>query len=291
VEVLEQLGYHVRFADVDLDGWTLDPASVEAACAAGRVRVVVCVDTFGNPARYGALRAVCDRHGAALVGDSAASIGARAGGVPVGTQADAHAFSMSFAKVLSAGGAGGAVVLRRGDRAAAAVARWERSALMGELNAVAALDQLEILQELVARRREIAAIYERELASRPWLARQRVAAGDAHAYVHWVMRLRRPGLRDPLMRELARRGVGTRDYFRALHHIRPGASKTPLAVTELLDGCALALPMSSELTPTQAADAAEVVDVAYAALTPTVRSCFPASQSAGTSASSRSTSS
>ncbi len=56
-----------------------------------------------------ALRAACA--GVPLVADSAAALGALAQGLPVGTQADAHAYSMSFAKTVSAGGSGGAVVL------------------------------------------------------------------------------------------------------------------------------------------------------------------------------------
>src|SRR5438128_2542199 len=48
-EILRQLGYRLRFADVDDRSWTLDPAAVARALAPGDVRLVLAVDTFGNP--------------------------------------------------------------------------------------------------------------------------------------------------------------------------------------------------------------------------------------------------
>jgi dTDP-4-amino-4,6-dideoxygalactose transaminase/nucleoside-diphosphate-sugar epimerase len=274
-EALLQLGYRLRFADVDEHTWTLDPGSLGAALAAGPARVVVCVDTFGNPCDYAALSRVCREAGVPLVADSAASIGSRYGGRPVAGCADGHAYSMSFAKVLSAGGAGGAAVLPA-DVAAAMLGHrsgWSRSELMDELHAIYALDQLDVLDDLVRRRNRIAGVYRDGLSHIPHLTAQRVRPGDTHSYVHWVARVPR---RPALQQALADCGVQTKPYFRALHTAgfgdgeRPGTEvpateppvterpatgppaterpATGLPVTERLDGEVLALPMSSELT-------------------------------------------
>jgi perosamine synthetase len=246
-EVLVQLGYRIRFIDVDEHRWTLDPAEVEAALTdepAGCL--VVAVDTFGNPCDYAALNAVCDRFGAVLVADSAAGLGSRQSGRPLATQAAAHAYSMSFAKVVSAAGAGGAVAFREPPRWSAA-AGWTRSALMDELHAIPALDQLRTIDELVARREVVARIYDEAVADLPGLMRQRVDAADRHSRVHWVMRALGPGRADVLRAELGVLGVRTKNYFRALHL---GSHAAPLAlpVTEHLHAEVIALPMSSELT-------------------------------------------
>ena len=252
-EVLLQLGYQLRFVDVDDRTWTMDAGSLRRELTSCAARLVVCVDTFGNPCDYAALRQVCHEAGVPLVGDSAASLGSRARGVPVAVQADGHAYSMSFAKVLSAGGAGGAAVLRADAVAALqhGPANWCRSEMMDELHAIYALDQLRLLDDLVRRRNQVAAIYRDGLSDVPGLVPQEIRPGDTHSFVHWVMRVPQPPGRDALQRSLLDYGVQTKPYFRALHLTEMGNGER-LPVTERLDAEVLALPMSSELTEEQA---------------------------------------
>jgi len=244
-EILVQLGYRLRFADVDPRTWTLCPGAVAAALVPGDVRLVLAVDTFGNPCDYPALRAVCAEAGVPLLADSAAGLGSLQQGRPVAQQADAHAYSMSFAKVLSAGGAGGALVLpaEAAERVVADPAGWTRSELMNELHAVVALDQLAVLDDLVRWRAEVAAVY----AGLP-LRTQEVRDGDRHSFVHWVARVAQ---RARLQRRLDALGVRTKPYFAAVH-LGPLGAGEPLPVTEALDAEALALPLSSEITVEQA---------------------------------------
>jgi dTDP-4-amino-4,6-dideoxygalactose transaminase len=254
-EVLIQLGYRLRFIDVDEQTWTMDPGALAEALggerARRRVRVVVCVDTFGNPCRYEALARVCRDAGLPLVADSAAGLGASYRGSPVGSQADAHALSMSFAKVISAAGAGGAVVVpvRDLERLNRSPAGWTRSALMGELHAIGALDQLSVLEDLVRRRTRVAEVYRRS-AIAAGLACQRVDDGNRHSLVHWVTRIPDPPGRDVLQQRLAALGIETRPYFGALHAgiWRDSELAGALPVTEGLAGQVLALPMSSEVS-------------------------------------------
>jgi dTDP-4-amino-4,6-dideoxygalactose transaminase/nucleoside-diphosphate-sugar epimerase len=259
-EVLAQLGYRIRFADVRRDTWNLDADRVAEALAPGDVRVVVAVDALGAPADYTALNAICRLHGVPLVADSAPSMGGSWQGHPVGTQADAHAFSMSFAKVISAGGGGGAAVVP--VEALARLRRpvdWIRSATLGEVHAAAALDLVQHLDKLAQRRRHVADVYaELELAVPEVVVPQRVGAGDDHAWVHWVARF--VGVdRDRLAKELDRLGVGTKPYYGPVLHHRSwkGIADEPptLTVTDLLARETLALPMSSELS---AADAERI---------------------------------
>ena len=267
-EVLLQLGYRLRFVDVDERTWTIDPAALRAALAAQPARLVVCVDTFGNPCDYAALRSVCAEYGALLIADSAAALGSRHQGRPVASQADAHSYSMSFAKVLSAGGAGGAVVLPAdaAERMLAERTAWWRSELMDELHAVYALDQLGVLEDLVRRRNRIAGIYREGLSGIPWLRPQETRPGDLSCYVHWAVRVLDPPGRPALERALLECGVHTKPYFRALHLAAFGNGER-LPVTERLDAESLALPMSSELTEEEAEKIAMAVRYCHADLT------------------------
>jgi dTDP-4-amino-4,6-dideoxygalactose transaminase len=252
-EVLLQLGYRLRWIDVDDRTWTMDAGLLRRQLASCAARVVVCVDTFGNPCDYAALRRACDDAGVPLVGDSAASLGSRACGDPVAGQANGHAYSMSFAKVLSAGGAGGAAVLPARTTAALQhdPANWCRSEMMDELHAIYALDQLRVFGDLVQRRNRVAAIYHDGLSGVPGLVPQEIRPGDTHSFVHWVMRVPQPPGRDALQHSLLDYGVQTKRYFRALHLTGMGNGER-LPVTERLDTEVLALPMSSELTEEQA---------------------------------------
>jgi dTDP-4-amino-4,6-dideoxygalactose transaminase/nucleoside-diphosphate-sugar epimerase len=262
VEVLLQLGYTVRFVDVDEWSWTVDATELERAFTEEQITVVVSVDTFGNPCDYATLVPICRHAEVPLVADSAAALGSLYRGVPVGTQADAHAFSMSFAKVISAGGAGGAVVVRGGDTQLDGAAGWLRSALMDELHAIAALDQLAVFDELVERRQRVAAVYNRVASGIGGVVSQRVATHDRHSYVHWVARVPHPMA---TARELAHAGVETKDYFRALHLQRWGEPRpVRLPRTERLDSGTIALPMSSELTDEEAEAVAVALEAALA---------------------------
>jgi dTDP-4-amino-4,6-dideoxygalactose transaminase/nucleoside-diphosphate-sugar epimerase len=259
-DVLVQLGYGLRYVDVDPWSWTLDPAAVTVALSDERVALVVCVDTFGNPCSYQALRDVCAERGVPLIADSAASLGSSYQGRPVGSQAHAHAFSMSFAKVLTAAGAGGAVAFTAGAPRRDPFA-WRTSSLMDELHAAAALEQLALLPDLVRRRNLVARAYDRAADRLDGFITQGIASGNHHSYVQWVAQV---PAREAFAQRLALLGVQTKPYFPAqhLHHELPAVGLS-LPVTERLDREALAFPMSSELSQYQADTVVAAIEEAW----------------------------
>jgi dTDP-4-amino-4,6-dideoxygalactose transaminase len=253
-EVLLQLGFGLRYADVDEATWTLDPIRLSTILDRERVRLVVAVDTFGNPCDYDVLRQLCDDAGVCLVADSAAALGSLYRGRAVAGLAAAHSYSMSFAKVLSAGGAGGALALQTERLEALMVdpAGWTRSELLDELHAIVAMDQLSAFDDLIRARQRIADVYESALPTLPGVRHQVTRPGDRHSHVHWVMRL---DDRDLIQESMLRLGVGSKPYFLALHLTsHPPRDREPhdLPVTADLHEHALALPMSSEMTTSDA---------------------------------------
>lgn len=93
------------FADIELDTFCLDPASVEAAVSPATVGVMP-VHLYGHPADVEALGAVCARHGLALFEDAAQAHGATVGGRPVGTFGTFGMFSLYPTKNMTSGEGG-----------------------------------------------------------------------------------------------------------------------------------------------------------------------------------------
>jgi dTDP-4-amino-4,6-dideoxygalactose transaminase len=123
--------------------------------------------------------------------------------------------------------------------------------MLGEVHAAAALDLVERLDQLVARRAAVAQVYAELERVDPRVVPQRTAHGDQHAWVHWVARF--TGIeRDRLAKSLEALGVGTKPYYAPVLHRLPWPASTDngsdLPVTDVLHEQALALPMSSELS-------------------------------------------
>jgi dTDP-4-amino-4,6-dideoxygalactose transaminase len=109
-EAIAAVGAVPVFADIG-DDYDLDPAAVEAAVTP-RTRAVIAVHLFGHVADLAALRAVCDRHGLALVEDAAQAFGAGRGVAQVG---DVATFSFFPTKNLATFGDGGLITTPRDD--------------------------------------------------------------------------------------------------------------------------------------------------------------------------------
>ena len=122
------------------------------------------------------------------------------------------------------------------------------------MHAAAALDLVERLDDLVARRTAVARVYAELERADPRIVPQRTLDGDEHARVHWVARF--TGVdRDLLAKELDALGIGTKPYYAPALHRLPwsgAAEGTSLPVTDVLHDQALALPMSSELSVSDA---------------------------------------
>lgn len=105
-----QIGARPVFADVEADTGNLDPEAVEQAITPATKAICV-VHYAGYPADVQALRAIANRHGIALIEDCAHALGARIGGVPIGTVGDAAIFSFQAIKHMTSVD-GGALTLR-----------------------------------------------------------------------------------------------------------------------------------------------------------------------------------
>lgn len=274
-----QTGATPVFCDVDPESFHLDAADMARRLAVLpeglRPRAVIPVDLFGLPYLDPALEALAGAHGLLVLADAAQSFGATRSGRPVGALAPVSATSFYPTKPLGGFGDGGAILTD--DAALAGQLRALRmhgqeggvARLPGGLNsrldtmqAAVLLARLEVFDEDLARRREIARAYDEALAGRVGLQARPEDAQSTFA-VYAVLSNRRDALRAALVEA----GIGTRVYYEEPVHRMPAmghpAGAAPLPVSERLCTEALALPIYAEMSDSQLE---RVIDVVRAAL-------------------------
>ena len=121
-EVIPLLGATPVFVDIEVDGFNIDPVSLEAAIQSVdrsklKPRGVVAVDMFGVPADYEKLMAIAATNRMFVLADAAQSFGATYQDRRSGCDGDIAATSFFPAKPLGCYGDGGAVFTQEEDTA------------------------------------------------------------------------------------------------------------------------------------------------------------------------------
>ena len=257
------------FADIDPDRLTLDPAAVEAAIGP-RTAAILPVHLYGQPADAPALAALAERRGLALVEDCCQAHLATCGGRPVGSFGLAAAYSFYPTKNLGALGDGGAATTR--DAALAARLRRLRNggqsdryhhvefgvnSRLDEMQAAILSARLPFLPGWTAKRRELAAVYRRELVGAPVCVPPEFDAG--HVYHLFAVRSRE---RERLREHLRERGIETLIHYPVPIPRQPAlASQAPDACPVADRACAevLSLPLYPSMPQSQAVDVARAI--------------------------------
>lgn len=269
VAAIRLAGATPLLVDIEPGRYTMDPASLEQALVAFpgsaasnrgmRVRAVIPVHLYGQPADMQAIGEVARRHGLAVVEDCAQAAGAQIAGRKVGSFGDMAAFSFYPTKNLGALGDGGALVTN--DSMLAERARRLRE--YGWQDRVSILDRgmnsrLDELQAAVLRvrlagldgdnaaRRAIAAYYSGRMNN---VVRPAEGRDCFHVYHQYVIRTLR---RDELKKYLQERGVMTAIHYPLPAHLQPAFEdalfeRGSLRATEAVCREILSLPMYPEL--------------------------------------------
>lgn len=179
VSPIVHLGATPVLVDIDPDSWCLSPASVEAAITP-RTKAIIATHIYGNLCDMDGLLRIGQRHGIPVIEDAAEAIGSQYGGKPAGSMGAFGVFSFHGTKTLTTGEGGMFVTsdatlyervltLSNHGRARGEVRQfWPASVgfkyKMSNLQAAIGCAQLERIDELVQRKREIFAAYEAALA-------------------------------------------------------------------------------------------------------------------------------
>jgi dTDP-4-amino-4,6-dideoxygalactose transaminase len=272
------VGAQAVFADVDPATQNLTPETVQPHLT-GQTRAVILVDQAGVPADLDAVRALCDPLDVTVIEDAACAAGSTYRDRPVGAGAVLAAYSFHPRKVITTGEGGmltaadGSVATRvrrlreHGmDVSAADRHRSKQPVIehytevgynfrMTDIQAAIGLVQLRKLDQLVARRRELAKRYQNLLASIPGLQMiQDPPHGATNYQSFWiVLPDDSPVSRDEMLSDLASAGVSARRGIMAAH-LEPAYADHPhakLPVTERLTARSLILPLFHDMTQAQ----------------------------------------
>lgn len=263
------------FADVELETGNVSQATIKAVLTPN-TKAVIAVDQGGVPVDLDPIRALCDPLQITVVEDAACGAGSTYHGRPVAAGAEVAAWSFHPRKILTTGEGGmlttsradwagrartlreHAMTISAADRHGSVLAPAESYSEVGfnyrmtDLQAAVGIVQLQRLDEVVARRRELAARYGDAIAS---IAGLRAVAdpdyGTCNFQSYWVEVLPEYPLdRDGLLAALAEHEISGRRGIMAAHRQPPYAHLVQpgeLPVTERLNDNTLILPLFHQL--------------------------------------------
>lgn len=276
LNVLLQAGLRPRFVDIDFRTFNPDPAAIEAAITP-RTKAILAIHTFGRPVAIDAFRAIADQHGLVLIEDASEALGARWAGKQVVTFGDVGILAFYPNKQITTGEGG--MLLTADARIAERVRRlrnqgrdpsldWCQQVEIGfsyrlaDINCALGISQLRRIESSIARKQQVAEMYDKHLAAIPGVLRPPLTV-DGNGRISWfcyvvqVGQENRPDFRDQVFHYLLEKGIGAGRYFPPLHwqpvlkRTLAGQSATNLRVTEVVAMRTLALPFFNQITESQ----------------------------------------
>ena len=266
------------FVDIDAQTLNIDPDALARIAAElargreGRLKAIIPVHVFGQPADMDPILAVARQYGLAVIEDACEAIGATYKGRAAGTLGDAGVFAFYPNKTMTTGEGGMLVTANRDWDALFRSLRnqgrdvfdgWLAHSRLGynyrldELSAALGAVQMERLDELIAKRARVAGWYDERLGHVEGVTTPRLARWTTRmSWFVYVVRLAAGGIRDRVIGELEQRGIPARPYFPPIH-LQPfyraefGFRHGDFPEAEAAGETCLALPFSSVMREEQ----------------------------------------
>jgi perosamine synthetase len=220
------------FVDIDPSTWCLRPDALLAAIGP-RTKAVILVDLYGNMPDMAAVLSVAREHGIAVIEDAAEAIGSEYAGERAGSFGDVSVFSFHGSKTLTTG-EGGMLVTDREDlyqrvqflrdhgRTPGDVQFFNTEVAykykMSSMQAALGLAQLERIEELIGRKRQIFSWYRQSLGAMADVALNAEPANTRNSFwmvtVVWGKVLDRE--KNAVVHAMREQGVDVRPFFHPL---------------------------------------------------------------------------
>lgn len=227
------LGATPVFVDIDPVTWCLDPAQVARAITPA-TKAIIAVHLYGNPADIPALQALADAQGITLIEDAAEAIGTQIGAHRAGSMGRFGVFSFHGTKTLTTGEGGMFVTsdsalhdrvltLSNHGRARGQTKQFWPDMVgfkykMSNIQAAIGCAQIERIDALIARKREILAAYVRRLGHLQGLSLNPEPQGTVNgAWMPTVVFAPETGItREALQKAFAAANIDARVFFHPL---------------------------------------------------------------------------
>lgn len=220
------------FVDIDPQTWCLSAESFEK-CITSKTKAVILVDLYGNMPDMRVIKEIARRHGVSVIEDAAEAVGSEFDGKRAGSFGDTGVFSFHGSKTLTTGEGGMLVtdqeaIFRRvlflrdhgrppGDRMfynTEVAYKYKMSSMQAALG----LAQLERIEELISRKRQIFAWYQDGLRDLNGAVLNNEAPGIRNTY--WMVTVivdQRYGLqKEQLLEQMSQEYIDCRPFFHPL---------------------------------------------------------------------------
>ena len=263
------------FVDIDPSSLNIDPARIEAGITP-QTKAILPVEVFGNPAGFDRLCELAERRNLAIVEDSCEALGSALHGRRAGTFGRISVFAFYPNKQITTG-EGGMIVtdedgladrclsLRNQGRDASggwlAHERLGYNCRLSDINCALGLAQLSRIEEIKAKRKQVATWYQEMLATEDRLIIPREPDGCDMSWFVFVVQLAEPfgrEHRDAVLQEMSRQGIQVSNYFPPAH-LQPfiadryGHAEGDFPIAESVSGRTIALPFHNNLTQDEVA--------------------------------------
>ncbi len=245
--------------------YNIDPERIESAITPN-TRAILAVHLYGQCADMDQIMLIAEKHGLKVIEDAAQAHGSLYKGRKSGSLGHAAGFSFFPGKNLGALGDSGAVTTN--DASLADKVRVLRNygsekkyhnsykgynSRLDELQASLLRAKLPHLDEDLARRKQVAAIYNKELNGVLNLTLPNVQEWSSHA---WHLYVVRSSKRELLQQHLKSEGVETLIHYPIPPHLQPAYSEyrfmeRELPLADVISREVLSLPMGPHLNPEQ----------------------------------------
>lgn len=264
--VARAAGAKVRFVDIDPDEWNSGPEAFREA-RSDATKVAIVIDQFGNPARAAQISEALGS--LPIIEDAACALGSRFPDAPCGSLGQISCMSFHPRKILTTGEGG--ICLTDDDDIADQLRMLRNHGQLGgqfvvasgnyrmtEIAAALGLAQLNRLDNIVTRRRELAALYRKLLP--PELRLQQTPEGAESNYQTFGLVLPQGIDRNATVAALRERGVEAGLLSFAIHKLGSFAGNdASLPIAELVATRGMALPLFPQMRNAEVEQVAAVL--------------------------------
>ncbi len=263
------------FVDIDPVSLNIDPAKIESAITE-KTKAILPVEIFGNPAGFDKICLIAQKHNLPIIEDSCEALGSTLNGKKVGTFGKMSVFGFYPNKQITTGEGG--MILTDDDSLAdtcislrnqgrAKEGGWFGHERLGynfrlsDINCVLGIVQLSRIEQIKAKRKQVAQWYQEMLADDERII---VPAEPADCDMSWFVFVVRLAdnfsrqQRDGILERMQERGIQVSNYFPPVY-LQPfmarqyGYKEGDFPITERICKSTIALPFYNNLTRDQVA--------------------------------------
>ncbi len=263
------------FVDIDTESLNIDAARIESKISR-QTKAILPVEIFSNPAGIDKVCEIAQKHNLMVIEDACEALGSTLNGKKAGTFGTMSVFGFYPNKQMTTG-EGGMILTDRDDLADICVSlrnqgrskngKWLIHERLGynfrlsDINCALGVVQLRRIDQIKAKRQQVARWYQEMLADDDRLIVPAAADGCDWSWFVFVVRLSErftPQQRDRILEDMKNRGVQVGNYFPPVH-LQPfiagqfGYKQGDFPIAESVCERTIALPFYNNLTKDQIA--------------------------------------